>query len=311
MQLTSIQPAISNGGGVVTRSAAPPGTASGNVPQTRTSSSSTSPSSSTTSVNPATPSNPTVPSRPAPPSTRSDGGSSGGVQVSISEQARQQGPAEGDRNGPGAGEEASQPRPARPRNEAGPDSGQEEDRGDRRQPGQEDDGPSPEQQSAVQELRSRDQEVRQHEQAHQVVGGQYAGAPTYTYQRGPEGQLYAVGGQVSIDTSPIPDDPEATISKMQTVRSAALAPAEPSPQDLRVAQEATRQLLQAQSELRSSRQEEGGSSDDGPQSTPETQATDSDRSGGEDARISLFRDVEDLASTDPATATDSGFRATA
>ncbi|MFO7786718.1 MAG: putative metalloprotease CJM1_0395 family protein [Halospina sp.] len=282
------------------------------MPQTRTSSSDTSPSSSTTSVSPATPSSPTAPSRPASPSTRSDEGSNrGGVQVSISERARQQGPTEGSRSGPEAGEETSQPRPERPRNEAGPDSGQAEGRGERRQPEQGDDGPSPEQKSAVQELRGRDQEVRQHEQAHQVVGGQYAGAPTYTYQRGPEGQLYAVGGQVSIDTSPIPDDPEATISKMQTVRSAALAPAEPSPQDLRVAQEATRQLLQAQSELRSSRQDDGGSSDDGPQGTPDTQASDSDRSAGEDARISLFRDVEGLASTDAATATDSGFRATA
>ena len=306
MQLTSIQPAISNGGGAVTRSAAPPGTASGSVPQSRTSSSSTSPSSSTTSVSSATPSSPTVPSRPASPSTRGDGGSSG-VQVSISEQARQQGPQEEARGAPQPGEDASQPRPERPR------SGPEQQDGDsgRRQPEQGDDGPSPEQQSAVQELRGRDREVRQHEQAHQVVGGQYAGAPTYTYQRGPDGQLYAVGGQVSIDTSPIADDPEATISKMQTVRSAALAPAEPSPQDLRVAQEATRQLLQAQSELRSSRQEEGGSSDGGPESIPETQPTDSDRSAREDARISLFRDVEGLGRAGSTTTTDSGFRATA
>ena len=309
MQLTSIQPAISNGGGAVTRSAAPPGTASGSVPQPRTSSSSTSPSSST-SVSSATPSSPTVPSRPASPSSRGDGGS-GGIQVSISEQARQQGPREEARGAPQPGEDASQPQPERPRR--GPER-QDGDSG-RQQPERGEEGPSPEQQAAVQELRGRDQEVRQHEQAHQVVGGQYAGAPTYTYQRGPDGQLYAVGGQVSIDTSPIADDPEATISKMQTVRAAALAPAEPSPQDIRVAQEATRQLLQAQSELRSSSQDSSqqkdGSGDGRVQDAPATEASASERAGGDDARLSLFRDVEDMPSTDAATATDTGFRATA
>ncbi|WP_225741751.1 putative metalloprotease CJM1_0395 family protein [Halospina sp. K52047b] len=310
MQLTSIQPAISNAGGAVTRSAAPPGTASGSVPQTSTPSNSTSPSYSRATVSPATPAGPTGPSRPASPSSRGESGSSG-VQVSISEQARRQSPEEGDRYARGAGEEASPQRPARPRGEAGPEPGSENRQGERRQPEQGSEGPSAEQQTAAQELRGRDQEVRQHEQAHQVVGGQYAGAPTYTYQRGPDGQLYAVGGQVSIDTSPIPDDPEATISKMQTVRSAALAPAEPSPQDIRVAQEATRQLLQAQSELRSSRQEESESDNNRVQTTPETEASASDRPGRDDARISLFRDVEELPSTEAATATDPGFRATA
>jgi hypothetical protein len=44
-------------------------------------------------------------------------------------------------------------------------------------------------------------------------------------------------------------DPEATIRKMEIVRAAALAPADPSPQDLRVAQLATIKELKARQEL--------------------------------------------------------------
>lgn len=99
------------------------------------------------------------------------------------------------------------------------------------------------------ELKARDREVRAHEAAHQAVGGQYAGAITYVYQRGPDGAQYAVGGEVSIDTSPVEGDPQATIEKMRTVRAAALAPAEPSPQDRAVAAQAMQIMLQAQSDL--------------------------------------------------------------
>ncbi|MDG9925943.1 MULTISPECIES: putative metalloprotease CJM1_0395 family protein [unclassified Pseudomonas] len=108
----------------------------------------------------------------------------------------------------------------------------------------------------IAELASRDREVRAHEQAHASVGGSYAGAPTYTFKRGPDGKSYAVGGEVSIDTSPIPGDPEATLRKMELVQRAALAPAEPSAQDLRVAAEAAAQATQARAELAELRREE-------------------------------------------------------
>lgn len=110
-------------------------------------------------------------------------------------------------------------------------------------------GLTPEQQTEVRELAARDREVRAHEQAHANVGGQYAGAPSYTYQRGPDGRQYAVGGEVSIDVSPVPGDPQATIDKARIVRRAALAPAEPSPQDRSVAAEATALEQQARAEL--------------------------------------------------------------
>jgi hypothetical protein len=69
------------------------------------------------------------------------------------------------------------------------------------------------------------------------------------YERGPDGAQYAIGGEVSIDTAPVDGDPQATIEKMRTVRAAALAPAEPSPQDRAVAAQAMQLMLQAQSEL--------------------------------------------------------------
>lgn len=99
------------------------------------------------------------------------------------------------------------------------------------------------------ELKARDREVRAHEAAHQAVGGQYAGAISYVYERGPDGAQYAVGGEVSIDTTPVEGDPQATIEKMRTVRAAALAPAEPSAQDRAVAAQAMQLMLQAQSDL--------------------------------------------------------------
>jgi hypothetical protein len=102
----------------------------------------------------------------------------------------------------------------------------------------------------LRELVSRDREVRQHEQAHVAAGGPYVrGGASFSYQQGPDGQRYATGGEVSIDTAPIPDDPAATIRKMQVVRSAALAPAEPSAQDRRVAAEAAQAAAQARADL--------------------------------------------------------------
>ncbi len=101
----------------------------------------------------------------------------------------------------------------------------------------------------IRELAARDREVRQHEMAHQMAGGQYTGAATYTFERGPDGVMYAVGGEVSIDTSPVAGDPEATLQKAQTIERAALAPADPSPQDLKVAASARAMANEARAEL--------------------------------------------------------------
>ncbi|MEJ2669887.1 MAG: putative metalloprotease CJM1_0395 family protein [Gammaproteobacteria bacterium] len=101
----------------------------------------------------------------------------------------------------------------------------------------------------IRELKARDLEVQRHEQAHASAGGAYAGSPSFEYVTGPDGVRYAVSGEVSIDASAVPNDPEATLEKATAVRQAALAPAEPSAQDRRVAAEASHLAAQARVEL--------------------------------------------------------------
>ena len=100
----------------------------------------------------------------------------------------------------------------------------------------------------VEELKARDKEVRAHELAHAIVGGQYAGAPTYEYQYGPDGRSYAVGGEVQIDISK-ESTPEKTLQKMEQVVASAMAPQEPSAQDVRVANQARQIAAEARSDL--------------------------------------------------------------
>lgn len=107
-----------------------------------------------------------------------------------------------------------------------------------------------EERQQVEQLQKRDTEVRRHEQAHKAAAGQYArGGASFETQTGPDGRSYAVGGEVSIDTSPIEGDPQATIRKMQQIQAAALAPAEPSGQDRQVAAQAAQAAQQARAEL--------------------------------------------------------------
>lgn len=109
----------------------------------------------------------------------------------------------------------------------------------------------------VERLEERDQEVRTHEQAHQTVGGQHAGTPSYDYETGPDGKQYATSGEVPIDVGAVPNNPEATIAKMEQVKRAALAPAEPSAADKAIAAKADQAKLKAQREL-AEQQAEGG-----------------------------------------------------
>ena len=79
---------------------------------------------------------------------------------------------------------------------------------------------SSEEKKQVEQLKKRDAEVRRHEQAHKAAAGQFAsGGPSYDYQTGPDGKQYAVGGEVQIDTSEVPDDPQATIKKEYSRKS--------------------------------------------------------------------------------------------
>ena len=104
-------------------------------------------------------------------------------------------------------------------------------------------------QQIIRSLESRDKEVRTHERAHAAVGGAYTGSPSYSFEIGPDGKKYAVEGEVAVDVTPVAGDPQETIAKMKKVQAAALAPANPSSQDIRVAASASSIIAEAQAEL--------------------------------------------------------------
>jgi len=111
---------------------------------------------------------------------------------------------------------------------------------------------SPEAQKMVTELKARDAAVRAHEAAHVAAGGGVvAGGASFTYQQGPDGRRYAVGGEVPLDASPVKGNPRATEQKARQIQAAALAPADPSPQDRKIAAQASQMAAQAASELAS------------------------------------------------------------
>ncbi len=94
---------------------------------------------------------------------------------------------------------------------------------------------TPEERAQVARLQARDREVRQHEAAHLAAsGGLATSGASFSYQKGADGVNYAIGGEVSINTSP-GRTPEETIQRAQTIKAAALAPADPSGADRAVA----------------------------------------------------------------------------
>lgn len=142
------------------------------------------------------------------------------------------------------GQEAAQTSALESKNPA--DTNQSETKGSDRQPLDE------AELRQVRQLKIRDTEVRRHEQAHLSAAGQYAaGGPSFSYQTGPNGKRYAVGGSVPIDTG-TESTPAATIMKMRTVKRAALAPASPSTADRQIAAQAGMKEIKAMQELQAS-----------------------------------------------------------
>lgn len=98
----------------------------------------------------------------------------------------------------------------------------------------------------VRELQSIDRNVKAHEAAHQAAGGGLAGAASFSYTRGPDNQMYA--------TAEVPirmqkgRTPEETIANARQVVAAAMAPADPSPQDYKVAANALKMEFEARAE---------------------------------------------------------------
>jgi hypothetical protein len=109
---------------------------------------------------------------------------------------------------------------------------------------------TPDEQREISKLKAIDTKVKNHELAHEAAGGALAGAPSYSYVKGPDGKNYAVAGEVPIKIQK-GKTPKETIKLMQQVKAAALAPSDPSPQDLRVAQIADMIAAKAQQQLNS------------------------------------------------------------
>jgi hypothetical protein len=104
---------------------------------------------------------------------------------------------------------------------------------------------SEDEQRQVEELQQRDREVRTHEQAHAAAG---ANNVRYDFQVGPNGRSYAVGGSADIEIRSGSDDPDRKMTEARRMRAAAMAPADPSAQDMAVAARASRVEAEARNE---------------------------------------------------------------
>ncbi|MDR2031748.1 MAG: hypothetical protein LBP86_05735 [Azoarcus sp.] len=117
----------------------------------------------------------------------------------------------------------------------------------------------PADQRRVEEMKATDRAVRAHEAAHMAAGGNLVtSGASYTYETGPDGQRYAVAGEVGIDTSE-GRTPEETLMRAERVRAAALAPADPSAQDRAVAAAAAQMAAEARAEIARANMEESKS----------------------------------------------------
>ena len=106
----------------------------------------------------------------------------------------------------------------------------------------------------LEKFKNKDAEIRTHEQVHASIG--HTTAPiSYSYQQGPDGKMYAVGGSVRLETS-MPDDPKAAAFKLDILQKAASAPSNTSGADNAIASQSNlnKILLQLQGEENANKQ---------------------------------------------------------
>ena len=114
---------------------------------------------------------------------------------------------------------------------------------------------TPEKDAVVRELRNTEREVIAHEAAHQAAAGRFGGPVSYTRTTGPDGKSYITGGEVPIHFVS-GSTPEETLRNMEQVQKAALAPGDPSAQDIRVAAQAAARAAQARHDIAQSREKD-------------------------------------------------------
>ncbi len=115
---------------------------------------------------------------------------------------------------------------------------------------QEDTDLSQEEKEQVNKLKSRDAEVKAHEQAHLGALAGQGGSANYEYTTGPDGRRYATGGEVPVSIGESSGGPRDTIRKAQQVARAAVAPAQPSGADQAARAKAQQVEAKARQELR-------------------------------------------------------------
>jgi hypothetical protein len=103
---------------------------------------------------------------------------------------------------------------------------------------------------AIAELERTEREVIAHENAHKAAAGRFGGPVHYFYTTGPDGKRYISGGEVPVHT-PATNDPEEALRNARQVMSAALAPGDPSGQDIAAAASASARAATARSRLAS------------------------------------------------------------
>lgn len=138
------------------------------------------------------------------------------------------------------------------------------------------DGKQTEQEAVIRELQSTEREVIAHEAAHQAAAGRFGGPVSYTRTTGPDGKSYITGGQVPIHFVP-GVTPEETLRNMEQIRKAALAPSDPSGQDIRVAARAAAAAAEARRDIAQSR--EGGDERSAPAKPSSREQEDPSRTG--------------------------------
>ncbi len=96
-------------------------------------------------------------------------------------------------------------------------------------------GLSEAEEAQLSQLRASDIGVRMHEAQHyRAAGGLANGGPQYDYVQGPDGSFYAVGGAVSVSSTPT-NDPQKAARDASTLVNAATAPGDASAQDIAAA----------------------------------------------------------------------------
>lgn len=128
---------------------------------------------------------------------------------------------------------------------------------------------SGEEQRIVTQLQAADTNVRAHEAAHMAAGGGLTSPASYTYERGLDNKMYAVAGEVGISTGE-GNTPQESLNKAQAIRRAALAPADPSPQDLKVAAQAASMEMSARAQIMQEKMEQNSQN---PNNSNETSAS--------------------------------------